>query len=584
VRWSTRHDWRSRPLLKAPSPRAFLRTLAWALGFSIAVLLISPPLLAQAQLVYAVTSAQDFPKLPASRTECKSTQVPNNPCTLRSAIETANTAASGATINVPGAFMITLDPALGELSPTAAMSITSVGGGAAIVDGALQTRVFHVMSGATGVTMSGLTVRHGKVTVGSDHAAAGIWNEGSLTLDNVVVTLNEGRNAAGIGDEGTLIMNGGTISGNAAVRAVNGQLAAVGGLAVKAGGVAVVKNTSIVNNRAELAGGIGVQGRATLVNVTLRDNTATLGGGGLVTASTDSQPTAPDVTITNSNISGNTTGGMGGGMLLASGRVALTGSTVSGNNAPAGSGGGMFIVGSSVTLINDTLSGNVAGQGGGGIAQSTVLPRAGTQGRAPATLAAEAELAWDQLLGSSLLTTAGPARRGAVGTKAGSDDISLRSVTVAGNSAQTGGGILNAAGLAFTARDTIVAGNSGSVGANCSGSVTSGGYNLESGSDCGFMATGDRPNATSKLGGLTNNGGPTETMALQTGSAAIDAGSPDCPPPASDQRGIKRPQGAACDIGAFESTSPPIPAPPSTGHPAGRRDEQLSFAGISPAA
>jgi hypothetical protein len=51
--------------------------------------------------------------------------------------------------------------------------------------------------------------------------------------------------------------------------------------------------------------------------------------------------------------------------------------------------------------------------------------------------------------------------------------------------------------------------------------------------------------------GLQDNGGPTQTIALQPGSPAIDA-AVACPPPATDQRGVARPQGAACDIGAFE--------------------------------
>src|SRR3970282_626777 len=54
------------------------------------------------------------------------------------------------------------------------------------------------------------------------------------------------------------------------------------------------------------------------------------------------------------------------------------------------------------------------------------------------------------------------------------------------------------------------------------------------------------------LGPLANNGGPPQTHALLAGSPAIDAGSPDCPPPATDQRGVARPQGPACDIGAYE--------------------------------
>jgi hypothetical protein len=52
---------------------------------------------------------------------------------------------------------------------------------------------------------------------------------------------------------------------------------------------------------------------------------------------------------------------------------------------------------------------------------------------------------------------------------------------------------------------------------------------------------------------LADNGGATETHALLPGSAAINAGTPDCPPPATDQRGVPRPHGAACDTGAYES-------------------------------
>ncbi len=61
-----------------------------------------------------------------------------------------------------------------------------------------------------------------------------------------------------------------------------------------------------------------------------------------------------------------------------------------------------------------------------------------------------------------------------------------------------------------------------------------------------------------RLGSLANNGGPTQTHALLAGSDAIDAGNPATPGSggdaclATDQRGVARPQGATCDIGAFE--------------------------------
>lgn len=84
--------------------------------------------------------------------------------------------------------------------------------------------------------------------------------------------------------------------------------------------------------------------------------------------------------------------------------------------------------------------------------------------------------------------------------------------------------------------------------------MTSLGHNLDSGSTCGFASPGDLSNTDPKLGPLQNNGGFTATHALLPGSPAIDAGSPDCPPLAIDQRGVARPQGPACDIGAYEAT------------------------------
>jgi hypothetical protein len=551
-------------LTEARHALPFVRALAGTLGLAVAVFLTAPPLVAAAQPAYNVASDQDFPKLPASGAECRSTQEPNHPCTLRAAIDTVNAAATGATINVPGNFAIQLDPALSELGVNVAMSITSVGGGSAIVDGALQTRVFHIMSGVTAVTMSGLTVRHGKVTGNLDKPAGGILNDGTLTLNNVVVTQNEAPNVGGIGDTGTLTMNGGAVAGNTATGKPGGPDPSVaGGLAVASGGVVAVTATSFVNNRADFGGGIVTFGTLTLANVTLANNSTRGGGGGLLAGDPESSFGAADVNVTNSVIKANTTSGLGAGILLGAGRLVVNGSTMSHNNASAGSGGGLFVVKGSATLTNDTLSGNAAALGGGIAKGAFSVPRAGTGGGPATALADQVKPVRDRVGKNSLSTRSANERGERAGSNARPDDITLGWVTLAGNSAQTGGGISNGADLSFTAHDTIVAANTAAAGANCSGSVSSGGHNLESARDCDFKATGDRSSSQPRLGALADNGGPTQTMSLQTGSAAIDAGG-RCPPPASDQRGVSRPQGAACDIGAFEAP-PAVPAPPSTG-------------------
>jgi hypothetical protein len=85
------------------------------------------------------------------------------------------------------------------------------------------------------------------------------------------------------------------------------------------------------------------------------------------------------------------------------------------------------------------------------------------------------------------------------------------------------------------------------------GTLSSDGHNLCSDATCGLTHAGDKQNTDPMLGPLADNGRSTQTRALLAGSPAIDFRSSDCPPPATDQRGIARPQGARCDIGAFEA-------------------------------
>jgi hypothetical protein len=108
-----------------------------------------------------------------------------------------------------------------------------------------------------------------------------------------------------------------------------------------------------------------------------------------------------------------------------------------------------------------------------------------------------------------------------------------------------------------TLRNTLLASNQ--PGGNCgpiASAVVNGGHNLSFGdSSCpNTFAAGDP-----KLGALKNTGGPTQTMALGSGSAAINqvpiAGA-QCP--STDQRGVARPSGSACDIGAYERAPPKL--------------------------
>src|SRR6185369_13466198 len=118
------------------------------------------------------------------------------------------------------------------------------------------------------------------------------------------------------------------------------------------------------------------------------------------------------------------------------------------------------------------------------------------------------------------------------------------------------GGVRNNAGISISVRNTIISGN---LPANCGGTITSQGNNIDNGNTCAFAGPGDLPNTDPLLGALALNGGALQTIALPAGSPAIDKGSATvCP--ATDARGIPRPVDgnippdtvATCDIGAFE--------------------------------
>src|SRR5215204_6171462 len=208
-----------------------------------------------------------------------------------------------------------------------------------------------------------------------------------------------------------------------------------------------------------------------------------------------------------------------GGGILNLGTLEVNNSTISGNRAGTFSGG-IHNVGT-LTVNNSTISGNRAGTFSGGIHNvGTLTVNSST------------------ISGNSAGTDNGGIGNASAGT------LTVNNSTISGNSANNnGGGIGN--GSTATLNNTIVANNEGG---NCAGlPVTDDGGNLEwPGNDCGFALSADP-----LLGPLADNGGPTQTHALQPDSPAIDA-AVECPPPATDQRGVSRPQGDACDIGSFE--------------------------------
>ncbi len=223
------------------------------------------------------------------------------------------------------------------------------------------------------------------------------------------------------------------------------------------------------------------------------------------------------LTVTNSTITGNAAPGGGGGIYNEYGSLTVIGSTISGNSVPgcylcSSPGGGIANAGSTATamVVNSTVSGNHADYGGGGI---------------------------QNVSGTTTI---------------------VNSTIVDNSTTNFGGGLWGYSSGSITVTNSIVANNSSSniaSGDNVYGLVTDNGHN-----DIGTDAL---------LGSLADNGGPTQTIALLSGSTAINAGDDTVcnasPVNGLDQRGYVRPSGSHCDIGAFESgaiaNEPPVEAP-----------------------
>ncbi|WP_406263043.1 hypothetical protein OHT93_00355 [Streptomyces sp. NBC_00191] len=243
-------------------------------------------------------------------------------------------------------------------------------------------------------------------------------------------------------------------------------------------------------------------------------------------------------------------GGIANGKNMTLRRVAVTRNS-------AGYGGGVFNTpGSHLNLIDSTVSGNLAGEAGG-----IRFDDSGT--------------VINSTISDNRVTDPGD-RPGSLGGYGGGVDIrglgtvEFLNSTITGNSSTHGGGINIAPAyldsLPGPIRDildlplghlilqnSIVAGNtSEGASGDCErafADIASHGHNIDGDGSCHLTAAGDLPSRAPLVGPLGDNGGPTDTNALLHGSPALDAAS-HCP--ATDQRGITRPQGAACDIGAYE--------------------------------
>lgn len=346
-------------------------------------------------------------------------------------------------------------------------------------------------------------------------------------------------------DGGNLI----TLSGNNSTRVFS----------VTTGTNFTLNNLTIANgNASNGGGGIYNTGTLTVTNVTFANNLASSSSGGAVYNNSGGIISSISSSIFVSNTTSNSSGGgaiynnyminsishttfisntglfaYGGTIYNGSGGTisSISNSTFANNSAPNGGGGAIENEGTLSSLINSTFTNNSA-YGGGAIENDGML---------------------SSLINSTFANNSA-SEGGGIYNYEGTIN-SLINSTFANNSAYGGGAIVNAGTLTF--RNSIFA--HGAKGGNCykeGGTFTDGGYNLSDDNNCISASTSISNVTTLNLGTLQNNGGASQTILPGQNSEAIDAipdGTNGCGTTiTTDQRGVNRPKGNGCDVGAVE--------------------------------
>jgi len=429
-----------------------------------------------------------------------------------------------------------------NLTRTVVSHVTTLGSGRApihnLITGTL-TLTTCTVSGNTSASSAGSIHNEGQLSlinsIVSQNTGGGIVNNGGedttarVTKSTISENSTDGPGGGGIYNEGTLRLTNSLIASN---RSTVGP----GGGIYNLSGTMTITASTISGNTATHSYGGGIENQAdlTIASSTIDGNTSSdnvephRGGGGIYNS-------GGTLSITSSLISHNTLlasrqSGNSGGGIYNSGALTLTGSTIASNTASGGPGGGISNdLGGTLTLVNSTIVDNTsADDSGGGISTSGAL-------------------------------------------------TSLVFCTVYSNAAHdAGGGIFTAAGSIqqvagqgqFKMTNSLVAQNRAASGSDLAGVLISGGYNLI-GEPTGFSVVPANGKPGTDLIGqgaaglridpqLQEQSGPAGqvwVLALLPGSSAIDRiPLAACHPSGitTDQRGVKRPQGSACDVGAYE--------------------------------
>lgn len=435
-----------------------------------------------------------------------------------------------------------------------------------------------------------------------DGPGGGIMNQGVLTLTNSLLQNNSARNGGGLYNQGQVVLRNSQIISSTAV--VNG-----GGVVNRGGGLLLIENSQIVANSAGQNGGglyhLDDESELTIAGSVIMSNTAAAEGGGLhtlaaatITGSSFTQNEAPQsvggaifnnaASLTLQRVSFTDNQALSGGALYnANGVVNGANGTFAGNEALLAHGGALYNSGpaAEVYFQGTAFQANEAAAGHGGafyhsgqtlILNDVILRHNLAQQGAALYLAVGAA----SLSQTSIVHNEASEMGGGIFLQSG---LTLGNVTLGDNSAAGSGDNLyiTESGTVTAGNITLVAGGAGQNlfslgeltlqnsiisggGASChlpDEPIISLGHNLTNDDSCvGLDHAADLSAANLLLAPLDNYYSEQFTYALLPDSPALNAADADAcaaaPVNGLDQRGLPRPYGPACDIGAHEEQLP----------------------------
>lgn len=458
-------------------------------------------------------------------------------------------------------------PTAGDGSPTVFKAIafpTTINGNGATIalSGTSQPARFFYIPNGSSLTLDWLTLSGGisqganganGPATGNSSASGGaysglggaVFSAGGFTATYVTFSGNQA-----IGGNGGCGTNGATSGGGGA---------GIGGAVFSASTALSISNSTFVGNSAK-GGQSAPYGACSWTAGTAGGGGGGQGGGGSFDNFSGSSSAGSDggyggggggKTNTVSNSGGN--GGFGGGAGSQFktpgefGSAAESGGFTGGTGA--GLGGALFVefTSGSAQVVDSTFTNNLAhggdatyygGSNGGQGVGGAVFVHSGTL-----TILADT-LAGNSATGGNTTPTFNPGNGGnGVG---GNIYVHSGATLILGQSIVTGG---------IVTAGTSSNGNAGAAtDPDISAAFTSKGYNLVStrGDSSGYVGTDLADGTVANLGALASNGGPTQTMVPQAGSAAIDVIPPGFCDTVVDQRNAPRPFGPSCDIGSIE--------------------------------